>query len=423
MECLRYMCGVLYLFHRQACPTFSLAWIFAPAGTPISAPSDRPFSMPRIASWRVVKPAVAFFLCSSVILPVIWLALPFPPISLEERATYIQTTLSSGQPVVAAWDINPFRETNQRALDPRWCSDCTSVLFHWQFLRLYGKTQILLAPHVSYQRDRPFELAGRFYSAQVWNEDATGSNKTWSPYFADLWPVLTTVPAGREDKLVSQGWFHEVDRHLIQHTLAKSTTDVDVRGIIPKRGVVEFWRGAAIDRAFDYVSDGWADQRNKSAIFEDHTWTPKIYRQMRHAERDIDLVASFEASERANVADIVVRELKGDLPSRTWALRQSLILQFSRFIVGPVMLFKAADDLFAPYFGNFLIMLFLIHPIYIILVCCSWASAGYPGFIAWASIFWMTRFLIPRRWRKGSENQHIWGPSGPVKSASGEDIN
>ncbi|KAF2627017.1 hypothetical protein BU25DRAFT_411125 [Macroventuria anomochaeta] len=372
--------------------------------------------MLRITLWRVFKLVVALVWCLSVVLSIVWLALPFPSVSVEERATYIQNTLAAGKPVVAAWDVEPFQRTDQRALDADWCSDCTSVLFHWQFARLYNKVQILLAPHESYYRDRPFELAGHFNFARVWNERATGRNNTWSPYFADLWSASTMVPAGREDEHISQGWFHEVDRHLIQHTFHKWTTDVDIRAVIPGPGVVEFWRGVAIDRAFDHASDSWADPLNKNDILQDHTRTPVVYEQMRLDEHDIDLVASFEATENADIKDIVVRELKGYLPSRTWPIRQKLILQFPCFIVGPVMLFKAADDFLASRFAGSLVTLFVVLPIYIGVVCCNWVSAGCPNVFTWVSRFWMTRFLIPKRWQKAPKTQRFWGPSGPMKS-------
>lgn len=54
-----------------------------------------------------------------------------------------------------------------------------------------------------------------------------------------------------------------------------------------------FWRGAAIDRALDHTSDGWADPVNKADMLKDHTSMPDIYDQMRSTERGIDLIALF----------------------------------------------------------------------------------------------------------------------------------
>jgi hypothetical protein len=62
-----------------------------------------------------------------------------------------------------------------------------------------------------------------------------------------------------------------VDRHLIQNTFIQRTTDVDVRAVIPEPDGVEFWRGAAIDRALNLTSDGWANSLNKTDILKDHT--------------------------------------------------------------------------------------------------------------------------------------------------------
>lgn len=97
----------------------------------------------------------------------------------------------------------------------------------------------------------------------------------------------------------------------------KWVTRVDLRAVIPEPGVVEFWRGAAVDRAFDATSDGWADPLNKLDIFKDHSRTLRIYRQMGEFEQDVDLIASFQAPKNPDIRNIVVRELKGDLPSRT----------------------------------------------------------------------------------------------------------
>jgi hypothetical protein len=41
----------------------------------------------------------------------------------------------------------------------------------------------------------------------------------------------------------------------------------------------------------------------------------------------MDLIASFGASENADIKDIVVSNLKGGLPSHTWPTRRALILR------------------------------------------------------------------------------------------------
>jgi hypothetical protein len=78
------------------------------------------------------------------------------------------------------------------------------------------------------------------------------------------------------------------------------------------------------------------------------------------------------------------------------------------------MLFKPADNLLAPHFAGFLVALFMTLLIYIGSVCW-WVSAGCPDLLPWGSRFWVTRFVIPKRWWKAPERHHIWGPSGPVK--------
>lgn len=130
---------------------------------------------------------------SSIILPTIWLALPFPTVSAEERATYIQDTLSSGRPIIAACDVKPFTRTNQHSLESQWFFECTSVLFHWRFARSHHSIQILLAPHdrKSYH-DSAFDLARQFDWARVWNERATGRNEAWSPLFF-FWRSLAST--------------------------------------------------------------------------------------------------------------------------------------------------------------------------------------------------------------------------------------
>jgi hypothetical protein len=68
-------------------------------------------------------------------------------VSVQERATCIGDTLSSGRPIVAAWDMKPFKRTDRRSLEGDWCSECTSVLAYWQFTRSHHSIQMLLAPH------------------------------------------------------------------------------------------------------------------------------------------------------------------------------------------------------------------------------------------------------------------------------------
>ena len=81
-----------------------------------------------------------------------------------------------------------------------------------------------------------FELEYELIRANKWNERAAGDNGTWSPFFVDqwgppVWPVV--VPAGQEDKHISQSWLHEVDRHLRQHNFLQWETEVDLCPVIP----------------------------------------------------------------------------------------------------------------------------------------------------------------------------------------------
>ena len=86
----------------------------------------------------------------------------------------------------------------------------------------------------------------------------------------------------------------------------------------------KIWRGAAIDRAFDDTPDGRADPLNKADVFQDYARTPATYDQLEHIAQGIDLVASLEALKHANIKDILVRKLKGDLLSGTWPIWQWL---------------------------------------------------------------------------------------------------
>lgn len=171
-------------------------------------------------------------------------------------------------------------------------------------------------------------------------------------------------PHRQKDEHLSQEWFHGVDGHLIQTTFLDWIIDVDIRAIIPEPGVVKCG-GAAIDRAFDDTSDGRADPFNKADVFQDYARTPGTYDQLEHIAQGIDLVASLEALKHANIKGILVRKLKSDLLSGTW-----LLTRFSRFIIGPIMLFKAA----APRSAGVLLLFFLSSSL-----CTleSYASAGH----------------------------------------------
>ncbi|KAJ8113659.1 hypothetical protein OPT61_g4256 [Boeremia exigua] len=369
--------------------------------------------MVRITVWRVISTAIAGSCFLSIILPVIWLTLPTPSISDKERATYVQDTLAAGRPLIAALDVGPFRRSDPRALDEDWCSDCTSALLHWQFVRHNDEINIQLAPHMPHPYgalDMPFGYTDHLRPAKIWNERSAGDSDTWAPYFTEFWgppnwPVI--VPAGRADEHISQGWFHEVDRHLIEYNFLKRTTDIDIRVAIPEPGVVEFWRGAAVDRTFDNISNGWADRLNKHRIFKDQTRTPGIYKHMRQDKRDNDLVASFEIPEGAHIKDIVVRELKGDLPSRTWPFRQKLIYLFPSYIVGPILLFGDMKGLLGPHSTGILVTLIAILGIYSGTICYFWICAGCPRNFLWASRFWQTRYLIPPSWRGVPDPEHV----------------
>ena len=128
---------------------------------------------------------------------------------------------------------------------------------------------------------------------------------------------------------------------------------------------------------------------------------------MRNSEKDIDLVAAFEAPINAGIRDIVVRELKGDLPSRTWPIRQFLIRHLHKFIVEPVMTFKDVEDLLAPYFAGALVTSLFLLTLFFGRVGCSWIVAGCPDITVWSSKFWLTRRLVPRHWQTRARNQRV----------------
>ncbi|KAF3003076.1 hypothetical protein E8E13_007606 [Curvularia kusanoi] len=129
--------------------------------------------------------------------------------------------------------------------------------------------------------------------------------------------------------------------------MIRQTTDVDLRVAIPVPGIVEFWRGAVVDAAFDATSDGLADLLNKADIFDSADRTPAIYEWMRQNKHDIDLIISYK-SNGPGTEDILVQEIKGDMPSSTWTLRQKLITLCTQRIVGPVLYFKDVEKLLLP---------------------------------------------------------------------------
>lgn len=149
------------------------------------------------------------------------------------------------------------------------------------------------------------------------------------------------------------------------------TIGVGLRPLITRPGIVEFWRGAAVDRAFDDTSDGWADTLNKADILDDASRTPVIHQQIRNNERDIDLVASFEIN-GPKAKDILVRELKGDLLSRSWAFREKMVTSLFRQIINvPTLLLNDTYRLLAPHSSGLPMFFMVALPVYFgALVCC-----------------------------------------------------
>jgi len=118
----------------------------------------------------------------------------------------------------------------------------------------------------------------------------------------------------------------------------------------------------------------------------------------------------------------MVRELKGDLPSRTWPIRQKMIRNLHSFIVGPVMIFNDAEDLLAPYFAGILVTMLILLTLFVGRVCCSWLAAGCPDIIIWSSESWLTRYLVPRRWQRRPNSWRVWGSSGSIDPSSATHI-
>lgn len=368
--------------------------------------------MLRITLWTVIKTILAISLLLSISLPPIWLALPSPTVQADERAAYIQDTLSAGQVLVAAWDIKALTRTDKQAFEEYKCVECTSVLFHWQFIRIYNKPHIIFAPHlpnVYGALDRPFALVDELKSANEWNGYSAKSQNPWCPKFLSPWGPPTwpnIVPAALKDEHISWDRFHDVDRHLIHYKFLQRTTDIDIRPVIPMPGVVEFWRGAAIDRAFHDTSDGWADLLNKPDVMMDAGRTPAIYAQLRKHEIDDDLVASFEFN-GTDVEDIIVRELKGGLPSRTWHLRKQIITMFTQHIVGPILFVKDAERLLAPHISEILLFFVVFIPVYFGTILCFWIAAGCPNIFKWTAGFHLTKHFVPKRWSGKIQDQPI----------------
>ncbi|KAF2028567.1 hypothetical protein EK21DRAFT_38862, partial [Setomelanomma holmii] len=115
------------------------------------------------------------------------------------------------------------------------------------------------------------------------------TGKSWTPYFSD--PIeFGGVPGGSPDEEISMPWFNTVDQRLLHYTMHNFQVSFAVHAVVPKPGIVEFWRGgyvAAALNATEHVqrfSENTADQillRNM------------VYEYMVIHQKGSDFLASF----------------------------------------------------------------------------------------------------------------------------------
>ena len=319
--------------------------------------------MPRITPLRILCLVVLAWLA----LVFAWLFLPSPQIPRALRSHYIQQTLGSGEAITTVHDWS-VQEGECAAYAIDWIlepkQDDDSVILH------VGEARINLTDHI----------IGRH-----------------SPYLS--FPITARVRSGDLGHIINMPWFDYADANLFHHQMHGFPGDLSTRVLtIPATKEVQIWKDSPSWRSWNTFSD-------PSELDEER--------------RAVGLLASFSNLQtvkgaRASISGIVVSDVKGRLPSKTYRLR-SAILE----VIAPTLmiLFVLLEFVILPAILTF------IGPciaIYAVLVLVCWIGYGQPPFREWASRFFLTRGLF-RQPTRNKRRKRTWGLTGPVLDQSGSD--
>jgi hypothetical protein len=334
-----------------------------------------------------------------------WFFLPSPTIATQQRQAYVQNKLTSGKTVITVFDYAPLVEDSPSAYKGSCSFECEALLVHWRLILTEQSTLLRLS---DYDSGESVNLTDILEEAKAWNTlGKSRPGRDWVPYISP--PLdLGRIPSGSTGEEISMPWFHVPDQKLIYHDMHNTYASILVHAVVPEPEVVEFWRGPYVEHAG--ISAETKAQRNFASASPHEPLEKITYEIMASNKQQLDLLAAFQVLDSQKFGrHVMVKSLAGELPSQTYPIRRALQVPLGLFIAIPFILFRVFADFMSPFLLYVLIWLGLLAG----LVCYRRMLEGGPISSYFGRLSWDFNFLRWRR-RSGSEEKHVWGPTGPV---------
>ncbi|KAJ4369721.1 hypothetical protein N0V83_005484 [Neocucurbitaria cava] len=231
--------------------------------------------------------------------------------------------------------------------------------------------------------------------ANAWNAQQVQPKGDWMPYFSG--PLKAPeIPAGNDDEEINLPWFAPADKHLFHYDMHGFTASPLLRAVVPEPGVVEVWSFSVVLKAMNSLFDHVSDDGLMKGYHKPEAWQT-LYRTLEKNERSSGLLAIFKLPESAKLRDIVVKELRGEFPSRTYPIRRAML-----FLLGPI--FSIVFFLF----GLLGLLRDSIAPIFPYIVL---------GLVVYI-LYRVWRYTSGSAARATKEKKPVWGPTGPMEVKS-----
>lgn len=327
----------------------------------------------------------------------LWLALPFSPISsTEQQSQYIQTQLRAGSRLTTIHNygatISDPIPASPGDYSPLHYGFWSGHIFDWQLLQDDPATD-----NITLRLGRPKGGIFPDFGADI---DLTSLAKQ-DPCFVRE-GVHMWIAAG-DRHFPSLPYFSYADSTLLFHQSQRSWKNIYLRLLVPERGTVQIWKPLP----------GW------------ETFTAKDIPSIDDIDREMGLIASFTlpqsdpSKSEPPLSSINATIYSAQLPTRTQSIRSILLylltpLLYTIEFLHLAIIYPASVALTS---GINLLIRFL--PIYMLLVLLCFLIYNRTGatFESWARNFWMTRFFARRIFEP--PRRGVWGASGPLLAHDG----
>ncbi|KAH8692219.1 hypothetical protein BGW36DRAFT_387200 [Talaromyces proteolyticus] len=342
--------------------------------------------MPRFTLLRLIKSFLLFWIA----LVGLWIFLPsLSPAPTNLRDHYIQNILTAGQTLHTVHKWHPsYASPGASGRVPHPSDDCSGLIIDWRLVSdvQHDSVSLDIGEHVH------LNLTDAILKSTQKNDDDDADLFTRNNELYVSEVLNAHINAGDENHVINMPWFRWADMALFHHQMHGFTYAIQIRVVARDGKRVEIWKASTLDNGDDV---NLIDPRP--------------------SDREFGVIASFSdlqvtQSARSGISGIVVSDVKGELPSKTYPTRSFLLVYLA-----PVLSVCLMLVLYVIMPSLTTVVLPLVA-VYVVVVAICWCCSGRKDFVEWRANFWMTRcfFASSRRRKRSPGAVVIWGPSGPV---------